>query len=409
MMHRFIHAAIVGVGVMTATSLQAQPIETLRVMTFNVWGGETTEAGRDKLREIMVASAADIIGVQELNDSAGQSIAASMGFHYHQQSGGDIQVISRYPIVNQSPQNLGVEIALSSGQNVWLFNAHLAPYPYQPYDLRDAALPKNEAAVVAAANSARGTQVTTYLNDMADVLESGAPVFFTGDFNEPSHLDWTAAAASATQRPFDLRVEYPASKRIVDAGMTDSFRTVRPDEVNNPGYTWTPGYPYPVLASNEVHDRIDIIYHRGIGIMPTGAFTIGPVDASVNTDLAIAGYNADHRAVVATFDVPACSLATDLNGDCSLDTADWNMFRSGQFVDMIGLTPAQAFALGDLNGDFRNNHADFLLFKSAFEASHGDAAFAALISQVPEPSTILLASIALFFSRAGARTRRLPI
>jgi len=395
MIHKFIPTALLLVAIAQSTQLSAQTVDSLRIMTFNVWSGEGTQAGRDKLREIMLAGGADIIGVQELDDSAGRSIAAAMGFHYYQQSGGDIQVISRYPIVAPSPGNLGVNIALSPTQNVWLFNAHLAAYPYQPYDLQDGILPKNETAVIAAANSARGGQVTTYLNDMSVALGSGLPVFFTGDFNEPSHLDWTAEAAAATPRPFDLKVEYPASKRIVDAGMIDSFRAVRPGEVSDTAYTWTPGYPYPTISSNEVHDRIDIIYHKGPGVTATSAFNIGPLDGNPNTHLSVAGYNADHRAVVVQYTIPevGCSLLVDLNGDCSLDSADWSMFRNGQFRDMTGLTPTQAFAMGDLNGDFRNNHADFVIFKNAFEAANGADAFAALFAHVPEPPTILLALI----------------
>jgi endonuclease/exonuclease/phosphatase family metal-dependent hydrolase len=394
-----IQTTVLAVAIVTTSQLWAQPVDTLRIMTFNVWGAEETQAGRNKLREIIITSGADIIGVQELNDSAGRSIASAMGYHYHQQSPTDIQVISRYPIVGQSPRNLGVSIALSPSQNIWLFNAHLAPYPYQPYDLQDGILPRNETAVIAAANAARGGQVTTYLDDMSSALGSRAPVFFTGDFNEPSFLDWTAAAASATPRSFDLQVQYPASKRIVDAGMTDSFRAVRPDEVNDTGYTWTPGYPFPTLKSDEVHDRIDIIYHAGLGVAATSAFTVGPLDGNPNTDLAISGYNADHRAVVVTFDMPNCSLLVDLNDDCSLDSADWSMFRSGQFRDMTGLTPAQAYAMGDLNGDFRNDHADFLIFKSAFEAAYGQGSFEALFAHVPEPSTIMLVMLAALFVR----------
>ena len=83
-----------------------------------------------------------------------------------------------------------------------------------------------------------------------------------------------------------------------------------------------------------------------------------------------------------------CGLSADVTGDCSLDVDDWMQFRGGQFADMTGLTLAQAFALGDLNGDFRNNHADFLIFKSAFESANGANAFAALFAEVPEPATI---------------------
>jgi endonuclease/exonuclease/phosphatase family metal-dependent hydrolase len=406
MMQRLSQTAVLLFALVPATQLSAQPVNSLRIMTFNVWTAEGTPAGRDKLREIMLAGGADIIGVQELDDSAGRSIAAAMGFHYHQQSGGDIQVISRYPIVMNSPSNFGVAIAVSPNLNIWLFNSHLAAYPYQPYDLQDGVLPRNENAVIAAANSARGGQVTTYLNDMAGALASDMPVFFTGDFNEPSFLDWTTEAANASPRTFDLKVEYPASKRIVDAGMMDSFRAIRPDEVTDTAYTWTPGYPYPTLSSTEVHDRIDIIYHAGTGVTATGAFNVGPLDGNPNTHFAVAGFNADHRAVVVDYDITSCSPWIDLNNDCSLDSSDWSMFRAGQFRDMTGLTPAQAYAMGDLNGDFRNNHDDFVIFKHLFEAAHGANAFAALFAEVPEPSAIVLAILLVVLVLVPAFRRR---
>jgi endonuclease/exonuclease/phosphatase family metal-dependent hydrolase len=375
------------------SSLRAAPVSTLRVMTFNTWVAEGTAAGQHKLAEIIQAAGADIVGLQEMDDGPGRLIAQELGFNYHQQSGGDIQVLSRYPFVGQSTANLGVQIELSPGQDVWLFNAHLAPYPYQPYDLRDGILPKNEAAVIAAANSARGSQVTAYLNDMASAVSSGMPVFLTGDFNEPSHLDWTQAVADATPRPFDLKVQWPTSKRIVDAGMTDSLRAVRPNPVTDMAYTWTPGAPPPNLDPNEVFDRIDIIYHAGLGVTATGASTVGFPDGSPNTDIAVPGYNADHRSVVATFSMPPCSVFGDLNGDCRLDAADWNILRSNQQVDLSGLTIEQAYGKGDLNGDLRNDHADFVLFKGAFEAQHGPGAFEALLATVPEPPSGTMVSI----------------
>ena len=275
----------------------------ITVMSFNVWSGENSQAGRNKIVEIILSGEADIIGVQEMGNGEGESIANSLGFHYHQQSGGDIQVISRFPIVRQSPFNLGVLIEINPGQNVWLFNAHLAPYPYQPYDLRDGILGMEESTVIAAAEAARGSKVNNYLADMSAALNSGIPVFFTGDFNEPSHLDWTEAAAEATERPFDLKVEYPASKKIVDAGMLDSFRAVRADEVNNQAYTWTPGRPPPNLNSNEVHDRIDLVYYKGDGVVSIASQTIGLSESNANTDIGVAGFNADHRAVVSRFEI----------------------------------------------------------------------------------------------------------
>jgi exodeoxyribonuclease-3 len=368
------------------------PVSSLKVLSFNVWhADEGNVASVNKLREIIQTSGADVIGVQEMQTSAGASIAAALGFNYYQQSGGDVQVISRYPITAAASGDLGVQIELSPGQNIWLFNAHLSAYPYQPYDLRDDKLAMNEAAVIAAAYIARGGATANYLNGMAAAFNSGSPVFFVGDFNEPSHLDWTAEAAAATSRPFDLKVEYPTSKQIVDAGMTDSFRAVYPDEVAKPGYTWTPGEPYPNVASNEVHDRIDVIYHRGHGVTATAAATIGPIDGDPNTDISVAGYNADHRAVLATYSL---SLAGDFDANGLIDVADWAILRANQHADLTGLSADDAWRFGDLNGDFRNDFADFAAFKTMFDGVNGAGAFAAMLA-VPEPAGAVTALLAI--------------
>lgn len=380
-----------------------QPVASLKIMTFNVWSGESTLAGRNKIVQIIQAADADIVGIQELDSGSLNYVATQLGFHSRQQSGGDIQVLSRYPIVGNSPGGLGVRIAPSPDQELWLFNAHLAAYPYQPYDLRDGVIPRNEPAVIAAANSARGAGVTSYLNDMNMSLGTGLPVFFTGDFNEPSHLDWTAAAANATPRPFDLKVAYPASSRIVAAGMTDSFRTVRPNEVADPAYTWTPGYPPPTLGNDEVHDRIDIIYHKGHGVIPTAAWTVGFDANDGMTDIAVPGYNADHRAVVVEFQIPACFVFADLNLDCSITAQDWLIFRGGQLSDMSSLSADQAYMRGDLNHDFRNDYADFRIFKETFENRNGSGSFEAMLLSVPEPGMGVPLLMLLFYLAGLAR------
>jgi hypothetical protein len=86
-------------------------------------------------------------------------------------------------------------------------------------------------------------------------------------------------------------------------------------------------------------------------------------------------------------------LTGDLDFDASIDASDWAIFRSGQHANMTGFSRSQALGLGDLNGDFRNDHTDFVMFKSVFEAANGEGSFAAMLG-VPEPSSILLASAA---------------
>jgi endonuclease/exonuclease/phosphatase family metal-dependent hydrolase len=268
----------------------------LKIMSFNTWTVDDTQSGRGTIVDIVKTGGADIVGFQELSHAA--EIAASLGWHLH--PNGDKPIISRYPIAAASPGGHGARIELPCGNRAWVFNVHLPAYPYQPYDLRDGKLSKNEAAVIAAAVSARGAQVTALLNDIAAARAMNAEdmIFVTGDFNEPSCLDWTEAAVSRTGRTYDLKVEWPASERMIGAGFKDALRTVRPDEVSDCAYTWT-----PIPGRNEVHDRIDFVYFDGSAVTPISVRNIGPVGTDPNTDIEYEGYPSDHRAVLAVFTV----------------------------------------------------------------------------------------------------------
>ena len=59
-------------------------------------------------------------------------------------------------------------------------------------------------------------------------------MFLVGDFNSPSHLDWTEATMKV--RPaIKFPVEWPASKLLADSGFTDSYRAAHPDPVKESG------------------------------------------------------------------------------------------------------------------------------------------------------------------------------
>lgn len=270
----------------------------LRVLSWNIW---TADSNYAKINEVIQTTGADVIGFQELGgvSSVVNSLETATGEDWHSHG----MIVSRYPIVNTSGG--GALLQITPDQTAWVFNIHFSAYPYQPYDLRDGNLAQNEAAVIAAAESARGSQATSLVNAITNsgAMTSGVPIFVTGDFNEPSHLDWTQAAANATARPYDLKVEYPASKKMANLGLTDTYRAVWPNEITRKGYTWTPGTPPPSNSSNEVHDRIDFVYYWGPNVLPIGAVTVGFDANNPNTDIAITGYPSDHRAVLGTFNI----------------------------------------------------------------------------------------------------------
>jgi hypothetical protein len=68
---------------------------------------------------------------------------------------------------------------------------------------------------------------TSMLTIRSMMMLTGIPVFLTGDFNVPSHLDYTEAAMG-TSDYVKFVVEWPVSKAIEAAGFRDSWREVEP-------------------------------------------------------------------------------------------------------------------------------------------------------------------------------------
>jgi endonuclease/exonuclease/phosphatase family metal-dependent hydrolase len=351
----------------TTNAVTGQPVDSLRVMTFNILAGGDETGPLSRTVDVIHAAEADVIGLQEESNSADE-IALALGFHYHRFNL-DLAIVSRYPITQVLTG--GVKLEISPGRKAYVFDAHLAAYPYQPYDIRDGLI-STEAQAIAAAQSARGSLLSSYLNNfMASALASGLPVFFVGDFNEPSHLDWTQEAADAGLN-FGMKVGWPASQAIVNKGLIDAFRALRPDEVGDRGETWTPGLPAPFVQADEVHDRIDFVYYLPRNVAPVSAQVLGYDVNDGNTDIGLQPYPSDHRAVVVEFVLS--SLSGDFNADGIVDAADYVVWRKG---------------LGSI---YTQN--DYTIWRAYFGETAGDGASAA----VPEPPIGVL----LLMATAGA-------
>jgi endonuclease/exonuclease/phosphatase family metal-dependent hydrolase len=289
----------------------------LRVMSFNVWGaGANEDKPIDETVAAIRAARADVVGLQETRvesdpceadscppagDSRAAAIAAALGWHVHDQQGGNDAlwanaVVSRHPIRRASPHDLGVELDVD-GRAVWIFNVHLDDSPYQPYQLLSIAYGDHpflatEAEAVTAAARTRGPALALLLADMTEAAGAAA-TFVTGDFNEPSHRDWTAAAVAAGRHPTEVR--WPFTAALEGAGFVDAFRAVHPDPVAVPAFTWTPtGDP---ADPEDHHDRIDFVFARGAGLAVTDAAIVG--EKAPEAQIVSTPWPADHRAVVA--------------------------------------------------------------------------------------------------------------
>jgi hypothetical protein len=203
-------------------------------------------------------------------------------------------VISRFPIVDP-PGAAGryVWVEVLPGRYVAIGNVHLPSDPYGPYAIRDGA---SLAAVLDLERSVRLPAIQEEIAVLPALAAGGLPTFLTGDFNSPSHLDWTAAV-SAVRPEVPYPVDWPVSQALADVGLRDSYRAVHPDPVAVPGFTWTPGGPES--DPHEVHDRIDWVLSTGPATVLDSVVVgeAGGPDVGIGFD----PWPTDHRGVLSTF------------------------------------------------------------------------------------------------------------
>ncbi|MDR0391718.1 MAG: endonuclease/exonuclease/phosphatase family protein [Planctomycetaceae bacterium] len=278
--------------------LFAQDTTELKVMSFNIWGG-----GGKSLEEtanVIKTTSADIVGIQEArkgkNNNA-EKIANDMGWHTYTKNSA---IISRYPIVKTLPNINACKIQIGENKFVWMFNVHLLHCPYGPYQLNGikycgAPLLDNAQDAIDAAWKAHQKEVETAIDAIKEAQKDNCPIFLTGDFNEPSHLDWTEKAAKAGI--CKMPVEWQSTKALTEkANLKDSYRIKYPDEVTHKGHTWT---TFP--AKREVLDRIDFVFFQGENVDVVDVQIVG--EKSDLSDIKFEKYPSDHRAVLGIFKI----------------------------------------------------------------------------------------------------------
>jgi exonuclease III len=278
----------------------------LRVMTLNIfYGGDeldlTTgdfcQKPRGCLRTLaemidaIRASRADVVGIEEGEHST-RRIADELDWYASER----LQIVSRYRLVDP-PEGRGryLFVELRSGRIAAIGNVHLPSDPYGPYLVRDGGSAEELEELE---RSVRLPAIQEHLAVLPGLAAKGIPVFLTGDFNSPSHLDWTPEVAALREEvpfPFD----WPVSRALADTGFRDSYRQVHADPVAKPGFTWTSGGPEAV--ENEVHDRIDWVLAAGQA-QAVKSKILGE-KGGPDVDIGVDPYPTDHRGVVSTFKV----------------------------------------------------------------------------------------------------------
>ena len=270
--------------VRATAAVPSQPKSGLTVMTMNIWvHGSNVDDGINKIVNEIRNSGADAVALQETSADATKQIAEKLGWS-HTSSGWDIDVLSKDPMDKTDQKafpSSGGQAVAAQIHGVWVYSVHLDYTKYGPYN---ACFDNDSYPVIYQDEETRKKQA----QDIAGWAGQG-PAIVGGDFNAPSHVDWTE---KTKDKHCNSVVEWPATKAFADAGYRDSYRQVNPSEVDSPGETWSPvtkwnnDYNKP-----EPQDRIDFLLFQGGSLNPTSSRTYGG-DSQ---------WPSDHLAVLTTF------------------------------------------------------------------------------------------------------------
>lgn len=344
------------VGLATAALLALSPAvvppasaaeRPLKVLQFNIWqGGQNVDGGPDGIADTVVAAAPDVIMLSESSPERVARLAQALrerGLSYHDnRTPDDNAVLSRFPITSYAAYPSwskavidfhGTEIAAYSGHLEYRYYLNYLPRGYgggvpEPEETSEYGWdeiptgPITDVELILRLNHASGrTQVTeAALADAAAERNAGRIAIMAGDFNEPSHLDWTAL----TRSRFDhhgVVVPWTTTKAFEAAGFIDSYRERYPNPLINPGFTWPSdnvGAPVDQLTwtpKADERDRIDyILYHPDDRLRLTDSVIVGPRRTIVRSERVPERgrdrfleptwtWPTDHKAVLSTFNV----------------------------------------------------------------------------------------------------------
>ena len=271
---------------------KGEPIE-LEVLVYNIEYGGGPETDR-----VIRRLDADVVGVLESYERLPE-IARRTGYPYYNTS---LQLLSKYPILEPSGgDGLYALLEVEPGYVVPFFNVHLDYVKWGPRSLRNGA---SVASVIEDENEVRTSAMERPFEAMAGLLDDGYPIFLTGDFNQPSSLDYTEEAVG-TREEIPAPVPWPVSEELFELGFRDSYREIHPDPVAEPGTTHRSG------------ERIDYVYAAGATTLDSRL--VGERGGE-GVEIEAEPWTSDHRAVLSSFEVTPLAMPTLVAVDASLRT-----------------------------------------------------------------------------------------
>lgn len=320
--------------------------DTISVMQLNIWHeGTMVKNGFEGIVDNIINTSPDMVTINEINNHEGVDFIPRLlealenrEYIYNGMSSNRIGIISKYPITeqhnifpieNEHGSILKARIDVN-GKTVVLYSGHLHYQHYSCYlprgyngstwEKMDNPITDVDSILSQSRKSDRLKAINVFIDDSKQETEKGNIVIIGGDFNEPSHLDWTEETKDLWDHNGTI-VEWDVSKKLYDNGYKDSYREFYPDVVNYPGFTFPSDNVDAEVSKltwapdSDERDRIDFIYYYPTNkISLVESIMVGPETSIVNSIrvkedtkerfiLPTGIWPTDHKAILSTFKI----------------------------------------------------------------------------------------------------------
>lgn len=297
------------------SAADSPPTTKLRVLVWNTEGGTNGYGpeGRQRVLQLIRDTKADVVLWQESyklkdqNITLGHWAAKELGWNAWQSNSPHLCIVTPYEMLetfsHQPWHGVGAHLKDPQGRtfvawSIWIDWRHfVSRASVDEPEITDAQLLELEAEKSSRLRQAR--DLVKRLETLGH-LALDEPLLVGGDWNCPSHLDWTVATAKAF--PHRRALPLPVSKLIHEKGFQDMFRAVHPDPVAMPGNTWSPLFEKRETGEPDPPERIDRLYlknpAKGPKLHPVRAYTLPEDWADARFPRETSPFPSDHAAVV---------------------------------------------------------------------------------------------------------------
>lgn len=263
------------------------------VLQWNIWQeGTMVEGGYEAIVEEIHRLKPDFVTLSEVRNYKNRDFTARLtddlrqfGDTFYTAKSFDTGLLSRYPLErfdtifplkDDHGSIYRLHATTPEGDRFAVYTAHLdyqncayyEPRGYSGVDWKECEIPQSVDEILSKNDlSQRDDAIRNFIESAEKDIKDGRIVVIGGDFNEPSLLDWQENTANLYDHK-GFVVPWTVSQLLLDSNYSDAYRTLYPDPVEYPGFTYpsanerVDNSKLTWAPKSDERERIDVVYYK---------------------------------------------------------------------------------------------------------------------------------------------------